>query len=235
MGHAPPDGRVIHRLAATGKRAVRLGHHPRGAGHAFDAPGHHDIAFTGTNGVEGAVHGLQRRAAQPVHRGPGHAGRKPSQQQRHACHVAVVLPRLVGRPHLHIVNHRRIDAGPLHSRSQHQRREVVGAHRRQAPPAAAHRRAGRRHHKNVLQALGHPLPSFPSAPLCLAPLSPAVAAPWPPRLGLRCPRPPACLARSPAADLPRERSDPPTWRRASSTPSRRGAPSSASHSKGPRG
>ncbi len=137
VNKAPADGGIFH-LHVAAKGALRFTHHKRRPGHALHPAGDHQLRFTAFNRPRRDADRVEAGATQAVDGATGHALRQPGQQQRHARHVAVVFPGLVGAAQNHIVNARGIQPRvTLQQRFQRQRREVVGAHRRQSTTKTA--------------------------------------------------------------------------------------------------
>ena len=110
IDEAPADGGVIHRISAA-ERGFRLRHHKRRAAHAFHPAGDQQIGLAGFDGPRRHADRVHAGTAKPVHRGARHGHRQPRQQSRHAGHVAVIFPRLIGAAIDHI-----LDRCPIHSR-----------------------------------------------------------------------------------------------------------------------
>ena len=91
--------------------------------------------------VRRGVDRLQPAPAQPVDGQPADLDREPGEQQRHPRDVAVVLAGLVGAAEDHVLDQRRVDArSGRRRRAIADRREVIGADRRQRAAVAADRR-----------------------------------------------------------------------------------------------
>jgi len=139
----PSDGRVVHRLLAAGERAVRLGHHPRRAGHALHASGDHDIGAARLDLARSSDGRLHTRPTQAVHGLAWNLDRKARQQQCHASHIAVVLARLVGATEDHVGDIGRVHACSLTRFFQSDGGEVVRPHVLELPAITPHRGARR--------------------------------------------------------------------------------------------
>ena len=73
----PPAQRRRDRGDVAGREgARRLGQHPRRPGHRLDAAGQHDVGVAGLDGPRARHRGVQRRAAEPVHRDGRHRDRQ---------------------------------------------------------------------------------------------------------------------------------------------------------------
>ena len=78
------------------ERALGLGYGIRGAAHGLDTPAHVDVGLPEHHGPRGVRHRLEARAAQAVDGSARGGLGETREQERHARHVAVVLPGLVG-------------------------------------------------------------------------------------------------------------------------------------------
>ena len=89
----PIDG-VPHRLVADGReRLRRLLHDERRAAHRLDAAGEDDVGIPRLDRARPLDHGLDRRAAQPVDRHPGHARREARPAARRSARRCGCLRR----------------------------------------------------------------------------------------------------------------------------------------------
>ena len=142
----PPAQRRRDRGDVAGREGPRrLGQHPRRPGHRLHAAGEHHVGVAGLDGPRGLHRGVQRRAAEPVHRHRRHRDRQPGQQHRHPADVAVVLAGLVGAAPDHVADRGRVERRRLgQHRGDRRRGQVVGPHlgQRAAEPAERRPRRG---------------------------------------------------------------------------------------------
>ena len=90
VDHAPAQRRRVQRLVPPRRTVLRLEESRRGTAHRLHAAGQ-DRCVADPDRAGRMDDRLHPRAAEPVDRRPGHAGRQPGEQPRHPGHVAVVL------------------------------------------------------------------------------------------------------------------------------------------------
>ncbi len=145
---APPDRGVVDlRRAVEGPLCLR--HHERRPRHRFTATGDGDLGLFRADLPIGAVHRLEARAAQPVHRGSRDLHRKSREQESHPRDVAVVLAGLVGGAPDNVVDSVVGNAGSFHQGLDSVGREVVGSHGGESAAEPPHRRPHRVDHEDV--------------------------------------------------------------------------------------
>ena len=152
----PPAQRRRDRGDVPGReRPRRLRQHPWRPGHRLHPAGQHDVRVAGLDRPRGLHRGVQRRAAQPVHRHRRHRDRQAGQQHRHPADVAVVLAGLVGTAPDHVPDHGRVQRRCLgqhpgdRGRRPGRRAAPRPAHHRTVRTASAPRRRGTRHSSDV--------------------------------------------------------------------------------------
>ena len=136
---SPADG-GIEDLRLSLKRRGGFAHHKRRAGHRLHPARNQQVAVARLNGARGKTNRVQPGSAQAVDCRAGDRLRHTGQQQRHARHVAVIFPRLVGTAENHVVNPLQVElrvAGQ--QRAQRHGAEIVSSNGGKRAAVAAHR------------------------------------------------------------------------------------------------
>ncbi len=116
-----------------------LGHHEGCATHALRPARDDQIALAALDLARARDHRIHARGTEPVDRVGGHALGQAREQHHHARKVAVVLARLIGRTHHHLIERAPVKPGMArHERLHGVRGQIVGAHRRQRAAIAAY-------------------------------------------------------------------------------------------------
>ena len=128
IDEAPAEGGVFQLLAAP-EGAVGLAHDIGRTGHGLHPGGDHQVHLAQGDGAVGLAHRFHARGAEAIEGHARHRFRQSRQQHRHACHVAIVFPGLVGAAHEHLVHGRPVHLGiALLQRLERNGRQVVGTH-----------------------------------------------------------------------------------------------------------
>lgn len=139
IDEAPAD-RGVEDLSRARERFLRLAHHEGRARHGFDAARNRKLHLAGADGAAGGTDRIETGGTEPVQGLARNGIRQARKQERHACHVAVVLAGLVGTAEEDLVNLCPIEIGVLgHQCLDRGRRQVVGTHLGERPAKTADR------------------------------------------------------------------------------------------------
>ena len=109
--HKSPAKRGIEQLHIASERRRTLAEHIGRARHRLDPSRHVELTFTRLDSAGRIRHGGESARAESVHGLARNGLREPSEQERHARDVAIVLTRLIRTPQNHIGNLRAIERG----------------------------------------------------------------------------------------------------------------------------
>ena len=115
-------------LHVTRQRLVGLLQDEGRAAHALDTARDYDLGIATAHHPRALQNRLATRTAEAIDRDTGHRDWQTRQQERHPCHIAIVLTRLIGVAQQDLSNRCRIELGvPLNQRAEWNCRQVVNA------------------------------------------------------------------------------------------------------------
>jgi len=143
IGEAPAEGGIPRRDVADRPALAALGDGVGATAHALHAASDEHLPLPGQDGPRRHVDRAQAAGAQPVKRDRRHRHREAGQQRRHAGHVAVILPGLVGAAQVHLLDCGGVQPRPCHQGLEHVGGQVIGAHLAERAAHTPDRRAQR--------------------------------------------------------------------------------------------
>ena len=130
VDEAPAKAAVVH-LSIAPKRLGHFRNDPRSTRHVFHSSSDVHITVFILQGAKAVHRGSHPRGAKAIHRFTAYGVWKSSQEQGHTRHVPVVLTRLVGAAHDHVLNHAGIQIRiAVQKSAKHMSSEVIGPIRR---------------------------------------------------------------------------------------------------------